>query len=203
MSDGNSRGVVVGHMGGHLNRKRRCHSDHDHLWQRRKLLGTLKRLYDPYTFFPHLALETETEGCTDPRTAPWELFFDWILSCPKIRILGGVGGECVFSGSGLSGFLKGPERLGGPAQEGLSHHCELCLLAEGQVLSYMFRECERQEGTWWVPAKAARSIPPSVPALPGDQNNKPSFGFRFLKRPELFLFTVLRGCTALFFFFFK
>lgn len=95
---------------------------------------------------------------------------------------------------------KGPERLGGPAQEGLSHHCELCLLAEGQVLSYMFRECERQEGTWWVPAKAARSIPPSVPALPGDQNNKPSFGFRFLKRPELFLFTVLRGCTALFLF---
>lgn len=42
---------------------------------------------------------------------------------------------------------KGPEQLGGPAQEGLSHHCELCLLAEGQVLSYMFRECERQEGT--------------------------------------------------------
>lgn len=117
----------------------------------------------------------------------------------------GVGGMCIL----WFWFVrvwnhrrKGPEQLGGPAQEGLSHHCELCLLAEGQVLSYMFRECERQEGTWWVPAKAARSIPPSVPALPGDQNNKPSFGFRFLKRPELFLFTVLRGCTALFFFFF-
>lgn len=50
-----------------------------------------------------------------------------------------------------------------------------------------------------MPAKVARSIPPSVPALPGDQKNKPSLGFRFLKRPELFLFTVLRGCTALLF----
>lgn len=75
----------------------------------------------------------------------------------------------------------------------------LCLPPEGQVLSYMPGECERQGGTRWVPAKEARSIPPSVPALPGDRKNKPSLGFRFLKRPELFLFTVLRGCTALLF----
>lgn len=67
------------------------------------------------------------------------------------------------------------------------------------MLSYTLGECERQEGTWGVPAKVARSIPPSVLALPGDQNNKPSLGFRFLKRPELFLFTVLRGCIALLF----
>lgn len=67
------------------------------------------------------------------------------------------------------------------------------------MLSYTLGECERQEGTWGVPAKVARSIPPSVLALPGDQKNKPSLGFRFLKRPELFLFTVLRGCIALLF----
>lgn len=81
-------------------------------------------------------------------------------------------------------------------QEGHCCHCELCLPAERQVLSYTLRECERQEGTWWVSAKL-RSMPPSVSPLPGDQKNKPSLGFRFLKRPELFLFTVLSDCTAL------
>lgn len=63
----------------------------------------------------------------------------------------------------------------------------------------MLRECEHQEGTWWAPAKVTRSIPPSVWVLPGEQKNKPSLGFRFLKRPEMFLFTVLRGCIALLF----
>lgn len=92
---------------------------------------------------------------------------------------------------------KGAELLWGWGRRGHSHHWALCLSAEGQVLSYKPGECERQEGTWWVPAKVARSIPPSVRALPGDQKNKPSLGFRFLKRPGLFLFTVLRGCTAL------
>lgn len=94
--------------------------------------------------------------------------------------------------------MKGAELLEGPGQEGLGHHCELCVPA-GQVLSYTPGERERQEGTWWVPAKGARSISPSVLALPGDQKNKPFLGFRFLKRPEPFLFTVLRGCTALLF----
>lgn len=95
--------------------------------------------------------------------------------------------------------MKGAVLLVGLGQEGLGHHCELCLSEEGQVLSYTLGEGERQEGTWWVPAKGARSMPPSVPPLPGDRKNKPSLGFRFLKRPELFLFTVLRGCTALLF----
>lgn len=75
-------------------------------------------------------------------------------------------GFSVFALTGESWSSTGRARAGGAVT------VSLCLQAGAQVLNYTLGECKHQKGTWWVPAKVARSIPSSALALPGDQDKQ-------------------------------